>query len=103
VFSLSGKWLWEVGAGVHADAIKSMGMLLVLAVAVLVLGLVARRPPAVLVGGVIGLATSVAFAVTLVRSPGALFDIAGIGLWLALVGGVLAVVSGLMPRPSRHR
>jgi hypothetical protein len=102
-FDLSGKWLWEFGASLRADALKSIGIGLVVLAVVVVIGGVAPNRWLAVVGGALAVTAALLYVITVLRGAEDGFSRLGLGVWMAVGGGVVAVVGGLLSRHDRHR
>ncbi len=103
-FHLSPRWLWAGQSGFNADPVKSIGILLLVAAGVIVLGLTTSGRWVTAIGGLAAFVAGALFLFQLVAgaTPKLTISSAGIGLWLALAGGVLAVITAFLG-PARRR
>jgi hypothetical protein len=103
-FHLSVKWLVKGASGTDADPVKSVGMLLLLLVGLIVFGLVTPGRGVTVFAGAAAIAVSLAFALTIARSPRPFLDTLGLGVYLTLAGGTVAIAGALLGAgPHRHR
>ena len=93
------KVFWSTDVG-QADAafLASAGFVTIVLGLVALLGLALRTGGLTRLAGALGVIAFVLFLITLYRVPGADLTVAdiGIGMWLVLVGGVLALIGGFM-------
>jgi hypothetical protein len=101
-FHLSLKWLLT-RSGTDADTVKSIGMLLLLLVGIIVFGLVTAGRGVTIVGAGGAIVVAVAFVVSLSRTSFPLMETIGFGVYVAILGGVVAISGTLMGAgPRRH-
>jgi hypothetical protein len=103
-FHLSLKWLFGRAAGTDADPAKSIGMVMLILVGLIVFGLVTPGRGVTVFAGAASILVALAFCVSVSRTDRALFDVLGIGVYLTLAGGALAIAGALLGAgPHRHR
>ena len=102
-FHLSLKWLFGRAAGTDADPVKSIGMVILLLVGVIVFGLVTAGRGITIVGGVGAVLVPLAFALSVIRTSRPLFDVLGLGVYLTVVGGAIAITGTVLGAGARRR
>lgn len=101
-FHLSVKWLLA-RAGTDADPVKSIGMLLLLLVGIMVFGLVTAGRGVTITGAAGAIVVALAFIVSVARTSRPVLDTLGFGVYVAVLGGIVAIAGTLMGAgPRRH-
>jgi hypothetical protein len=86
-----------------ASFVESAGLVAIILGVLALLGMALRTGWLTSVAGVLGIIAFALVLITLYRVPDAGFDVSnvGIGLWIVLAGGVLALIGGFFgPRPT---
>lgn len=101
-FHLSLKWL--IGrAGTDSDTVKSIGMLLLVLVGIIVFGLVTAGRGVTITGATGAIVVALAFVVSVARTRYPLVETIGFGVYVAILGGAVAIAGTLMGAgPRRH-
>ena len=91
------RFLWSTTAGSTDTFVRTVGFVAIVLGLLAVLGLAMRSGWLTRVAGALGIVEFVLFAITVSRDSGMSFpsDI-GVGAWLALAGGVVALAGGLL-------
>jgi hypothetical protein len=102
-FHLSLKWLIGGSAGTDAEPLKSIGMVILVLVGVIVFGLVTAGRGVTIAGGLGAMAVPLAFAFSVTRTSRPLFDVLGLGVYLTVAGGAIAIIGTLLGAGRRRR
>ena len=89
--------LWSFNVEGQAGFVSSVGFVTIILGLLALLGMAFRTGWLTRIAGALGIVVFVLYAITLYRVPGdAGFGEIGIGAWLVLIGGILALIGGFL-------
>jgi hypothetical protein len=89
--------LWSFNVEGQAGFVSSVGFVTIILGLLALLGMAFRTGWLTRIAGALGIVVFVLYAITLYRVPGeAGFGDIGIGAWLVLIGGILALIGGFL-------
>jgi hypothetical protein len=91
------RFLWDTSAGTTNTFVRTVGFVAIALGLLAVVGLAFRSGWLTRIAGALGIVQFVLFAITVSRAPGLTFPgSVGVGAWLALAGGVIALAGGFL-------
>jgi hypothetical protein len=91
------RFLWSTTGADTTAFVQTVGFVAVVLGLLAIVGLAFRSGWLTRMAGVLGIVEFVLFAITISRADGSSFpDAVGVGAWLALAGGIVALAGGLL-------
>ena len=91
------RFLWSTTASDTTAFLQTVGFVAVVIGLLAIIGLAFRSGWLTRMAGALGIVEFVLFAITISRADGSSFpDAVGVGAWLALAGGIVALIGGLL-------
>jgi hypothetical protein len=92
----------QTNINLHADFVKSVGFAFIVLGLIAIVGLAPRSGWLTSLAGAVGIAGFVLLAIQLQRAPGTSFPKSvGVGAWIALAGGIVALIGGFFGSRAR--
>ena len=99
---ISDRAFFQTNINMHADFVKSVGFAFIIVGLVAILGLAPRSGWLTSLAGVVAVAGFILLAIQIQRAPGTSFPHSvGVGAWLALAGGIVALIGGFFGARAR--